>query len=255
MRRLLGVEISRRHRWLEGADSQAAGWSATDFIANRHHRPARLSYHAQPDTEDRRWKYILYFLDLRGWRILELGPRTGHNTILLGKLGAREIVGVEGRPANVAICEQTRRLYRLPAVYHLADVELLAAGSQEPTWEGAFDLVVSMGLLYHLADPAPVLAWSRRWAPRLFLCTHYYERRARGHYRRPAFSLGRYMGEQVVVFREHGLDDPHGGLRPTSIWLSEDQLVRLLREAGFGRVEVLGREMMFGHPHIALLAE
>ena len=41
---------------------------------------------------------------------------------------------------------------------------------------------------------------------------------------------------------------------PSSIWLGEEQLVRLLHEAGYTRVEVLGRDLAFGHPHVTILA-
>jgi hypothetical protein len=43
-------------------------------------------------------------------------------------------------------------------------------------------------------------------------------------------------------------------MRASSIWLGEEQLVRLLHDAGYARVDVLGRDLAFGHPHITILA-
>jgi SAM-dependent methyltransferase len=223
-------------------------------MANQRRRPERLFYSAPPSAEDKRLKYIAYFLDVRDWRVLELGPRTGHHSVLLDKLGAREIVGVEGRQENVDVCNRTRDLYGLPATYVRQDLERLASGDEQPSFAPGFDLVFSLGVLYHLADPAPVLRWGRTQAPRLFLGTHYYERRAKRQYKPPTFTPTRYHGEEAVRFQELVPDDPHGGMRPSSTWLGEEQLVRLLREAGYTRVDVLGRDMAFGHPHVTILA-
>ena len=253
--RRAGLDLRRGTPWLDAqASSLRAGWDASELMANRHRQPDELHYSAPPAAEDKRLKYIAYFVDVRGWRVLELGPRTGHHTVLLDKMGAREIVGVEGRQENVDLCNRTRDLYGLPATYVRQDVERLASGEEEPLYAPGFDLVFSLGVLYHLTDPAPVLQWGRTQAPRLFLGTHYYERRAKGWYKPPAFTPTRYQGEDAMRFRERGLDDPHGGMQPSSTWLTEEHLVRLLHEAGYARVDVLGLDVAFGHPHITILA-
>ena len=70
-------------------------------------------------------------------------------------MGAREIVGLEGRQENVDLCNRTRDLYGLPALYLRHDVERLASGEEQPSFAPGFDLVFNVGVLYHLADPAP----------------------------------------------------------------------------------------------------
>jgi SAM-dependent methyltransferase len=251
----VGLEVGRAQSWLDSpVNALRPGWEASELMANQHRRPEELSYSAPAAAEDKRLKYVAYFLDVRGWRVLELGPRTGHLSVLLDKMGAREIVGVEGRQENVDLCNRTRDLYGLPASYVRHDVERLASGEEQPSFAPNFDLVFSLGVLYHLADPAPVLAWGRTQAPRLFLGTHYYEPRAKGMYKRPAFTPTLYRGEQAMGFRELGPADAHGGMSPSSIWLSEEQLVGLLHVAGYERVEVLGHDLAFGHPHLTILA-
>jgi SAM-dependent methyltransferase len=251
----VGLEVRRAHPWLDSpVNSLRPGWEASELMANQRRRPDRLSYSAPPEAEDKRLKYIAYFLDVRGWRVLELGPRTGHLSVLLDKMGAREIVGVEGRQENVDLCNRTRDLYGLPALYVRHDLERLASGEEEPSFAPGFDLVFSLGVLYHLADPAPVLRWGRAQAPRLFLGTHYYEPRANGMFKPPAFTPTRYHGEDAIRFRELGPGDVHGGMKPSSIWLREEQLVRLLHDAGYARVDVLGHDVAFGHPHVTILA-
>jgi hypothetical protein len=250
-----GLEVRRATPWLDSpVNSLRPGWEPSELVANQRFRPDELHFSAPPEAEDKRIKYIAYFLDVRGWRILELGPRTGHHSVLLDKMGAREIVGVEGRQENVDICNRTRDLYGLSAVYVQQDLERLASGEEQPAFAPGFDLVFALGVLYHLADPAPVLRWARTQAPRLFLGTHYYEPRARESFKPPAFTPTHYQGEQAVAFRELGHGDPHGGMRASSIWLGEEQLVRLLHEAGYSRVDVLGRDLAFSHPHVTILA-
>jgi SAM-dependent methyltransferase len=251
----VGLEVRRAHPWLDSpVNSLRPGWEASDLMANQHRQPDELRYSAPPASEDKRLKYIAYFLDVRGWRVLELGPRTGHLSVLLDKMGAREIVGVEGRQENVDLCNRTRDLYGLRALYVRHDLERLASGEEQPSFAPGFDLVFSLGVLYHVADPAPVLRWGRTQAPRLFLGTHYYEPRAKAIFKPPAFTPTRYHGEEAVRFRELGHGDVHGGMQPSSIWLSEEQLVGLLHDAGYTRVDVLGHDLAFGHPHITILS-
>jgi SAM-dependent methyltransferase len=251
----MGLEVRPAAPWLESSvNSLRPGWEPSELVANQRWRPDTLSYSAPPEAEDKRIKYIAYFLDVRGWRVLELGPRTGHHSVLLDKLGAREIVGVEGRQENVEICNRTRDLYGLPALYVRQDLERLASGEEQPAFAPGFDLVFCLGLLYHLSDPAPLLRWAHTQAPRLFLGTHYYERRAESLFKPPAFTPTLYQGRQAIRFRELGPDDPHGGMRTSSTWLGDDHLVELLRDVGYARVEVLGRDLAFGHPHVTILA-
>ena len=253
--RRVGLEVARTSSWLDSpVNSLRPGWQASELMANQHWQPIKLFYSAPPAAEDKRLKYVAYFLDVRGWRVLELGPRTGHLSVLLDKMGAREIVGVEGRQENVDLCNRTRDLYGLPALYVRHDLERLASGEEEPSFAPGFDLVFSLGVLYHLTDPGPVLRWGRTQAPRLFLGTHYYEPRAKGIFKPPAFTPTLYHGENAIRFHELGHGDVHGGMNPSSIWLGEEQLVRLLHDAGYTRVDVVGRDLAFGHPHVTILA-
>jgi Methyltransferase domain len=249
----VGLDIRRAQPRL---GQVAEPWDFKSGMANRHWRPETLGYTPHPRLgEDNKLKYLLYFLDVRGWRVLELGPWTGHHTVLLDKMGAREIVGIEGREDNLRVCNQIRDRYQLPAAFVLQDIEELAAGTAEPDFEPGFDLVFCLGLFYHLADPKPVLEWTRKMAPRLFLGTHHVETAAADHYKPPTFVDVTYRGQPAKGFREKGLDDPLGGMRPQSTWLTEDHLIELLRDVGYSRIDVLGKDIESNHPHITILAE
>jgi methyltransferase family protein len=246
----VGVYTDAIPDWMPSTDE----WVSIDEMANRNWRPELLGYKTSRHGDDARLKYMLYFLDVRGQRVLELGPRSGHHTVLLDKMGAQQIIGVEARSANLALCNLARERFQLPATFVCQDVERLASGSESPQFETNFDLVFNLGLLYHLADPYMVLRWGKEMAPTLFLGTHYVEPRARRHYKKPSFQPTTYRGRPAMSYREGGIADPRSGTGPRSIWLFEEHLVDLLREAGYTRIDVLGKDVQSWHPHVTILA-
>jgi predicted nicotinamide N-methyase len=228
-------------------------------MANRAYRPPYVRYEQTPRGGDARARYLLYFLDLRDLRVLELGPRDGHQTIMLEKLGAKEVVAVEGRRENLEHCLRTKERYALHrTTFHLADIEALAEERITAPFRGPFDLVFCSGLLYHLQNPARVLEWCRQQGPTLFLQTHYVEEAAAERYRRPEFRETTYRHNEHD-YRAKAFEEEAGnlraGLRPTSIWLYERDLLTALEHAGFESVRVLGKDVHASLPHITVLAE
>jgi hypothetical protein len=260
--RALGYELHRAGSLQPTTPSWVAvtpDYRHTERMANRTYRPPELGGHPMPAGGDVRVKYLLYFMDFRGLRVLELGPRDGHHSIMLEKLGASEIVSVEGRRENFEDCLRTKERYGLErTTFHLADIEELAAGRAEQPFAGAFDVVFCTGLLYHLADPGRTLDWCREQAGELFLQTHYVEEGAAERYWPPHFEDGTYghrgRNYRVKLFREEA-DNVRSGLSERSVWLHERDLLELIRQAGFGRVSVLGKDVHAGLPHITVLAQ
>ena len=259
--RALGYELHRvgsleptRPSWLP----VTRDYPHTERMANRAYRPP-LGGQPMPLGGDVRVKYLLYFMDFRGQRVLELGPRDGHHSIMLEKMGAREIVAIEGRRENFEDCLRTKERYGLErTTFYLADIEELAAGRAEPPFTETFDVVFCAGLLYHLTDPGRTLDWCREQAAELFLQTHYVETAAAERYWPPHFQDGVYVHRghdyRAKLFREE-LDNIRSGLSERSVWLSEPDLLGLIRQAGFERVSVLGKDVHAGLPHITVLAE
>ena len=226
------------------------------YILNRAHQPSTLIY-PRFRGDDQRLKYILYFLDVRGARVLELGPFEGHHTILLDKMGAREIVGLEARADNVVKCQWTRSQYELTnAQFHMVDIGALYRGELPMPVAGGFDLLFCLGWLYHVPDPGRALAWCCGLAPTLFLGTHYVEtcadRALPGQDEEYRYGNRTY---RVRRFSDGGPDDPLAGLSPFSRWLFRDDLVRLLHNCGYHQVHVLGRDLQAGLPHVTILAQ
>jgi len=150
-------------------------------------------------------------------RILELGSLESGHTVSLSRW-CDEVVAVEGRPDNLARAGLVLDLFDVRnARLVLGDLERMRLADF-----GHFDLVVCIGVLYHLPDPLRLLDEMRAVSPRLFLWTHYAAPGASGDY------------------REHGMADPLSGLSPTSTWLSEGQLMEELG-ARYEQVDVLDR--------------
>ncbi|MGE3841111.1 MAG: class I SAM-dependent methyltransferase [Vicinamibacterales bacterium] len=264
----LGYDV-HRHRpgaapglaWLDAPLAGEQGIPTEGFqLANRSFQPKTLRYQRSRFGDDHRLKYILYFLDVRGLRTLELGPLSGYHSIMLEKLGVAENIAVEGRLENVRACVDVKERYQLQRTTFLhQNIEELYSGKQAAQFDGTFDLVFCLGVLYHLPDPGRAIEWCRTQAPRLFLSTHYVE---------PA-ELLRYPNDRFVdvtychanrsfrakAFREGDENDPLSGLSPTSMWLTENDLLSLLHLAGYRRVHLLGRDLQNALPNITLLAD
>ena len=86
---------------------------------------------------------------LQGLRVLDLGCLEGQYAIELARQGA-ETVGIEGREANLAQAEFAKRALGLDnAVFHHDDIRNVTAARY-----GEFDVVLCLGVLYHLNAPA-----------------------------------------------------------------------------------------------------
>lgn len=224
------------------------------------HRPARLGYHRRSFGEDFRIKYVASFLDVRGLRVLELGPCEGYWSVLLEKMGVRENVAVELRPENVAKCRRVQERHRLDRTTFVEqNVERLYRGDEAPAFAGPFDLVFCLGFLYHVPDPSKALRWFRSQAPRLFLGTLYVEPAEIRRYLPELFREATHRDGDAVYrgmeYREGGLDDPVSGASHVSFWPYENDLIAMARAAGYSRVEVIGKDLLNRMPHIMLMAE
>jgi 2-polyprenyl-3-methyl-5-hydroxy-6-metoxy-1,4-benzoquinol methylase len=187
-----------------------------------------------------------------GRRIADLGCLEGYFSFECALQGA-EVVGVEGKLLNVRKCEFVRSVLDVPRV------SFIQRNVMEVTRDtlGAFDVVLALGLLYHLDDPYTFLAnvaamcdgfavidthialddqpetIKASWRPELSAMQ--------------SFTLGgrRYEGR---LFREFpsGTDRLVKDVSPTasvdnelSLWLTEDSLLRMLHDVGFSTTEKL----------------
>jgi hypothetical protein len=235
-------------------------------MANRHYQPKHLRYHRTVYGDDQRLKYIAYFLDVCDQRVLEIGPLEGQHSVLLEKMGARENIAIEAREDNLRKCNRVKEKYGLARTTFLQhDLERLCDGTERPQFEGAFDIVFCLGVLYHLRSPGRALQWFRSRTDTVFLGTHYVDDPGRPAQKYP-FNGKTY---RAVLQSERGHFDADGrwrqdgsgelgalsGTADISALLFEDDLIALIRDCGFSRVHVLGKDLQNQAAHITILAQ
>jgi methyltransferase family protein len=223
-------------------------------MANRSYKPKILRYYRGKFGDDQRIKYLANFLDLRGLRTLEIGPLEGYHSVLLEKMGVKENVAIESRNENLKKCRRIKEKYGLDhTIFLLHDVARLYNGEEQAQFDGPFDLVFCLGVLYHVPEPAKALTWFRSQAKRLFLGTHY----ANAEDRRLDSLVYTHNGKnyRVKEFHESGLSDPLSGMSPISLWPYEKDLLAMIEDVGYSKISVLGKDLQNGHPHITIIAE
>jgi hypothetical protein len=255
----LGYEIRRipeQPPWPPESQREAPRDEEAQFIgnvlmmSNQHYRPARLEYYRTVYGDDQRIKYIVYFLDLRQQRVLEIGPFEGHHSVILEKLGVRETISIESRDVNLEKCHRIKEKYRLEhTVFLKHDLERLYANREQPQFSGPFDLVFCLGVLYHVPDPVQALIWMRQQSKTLFLGTHVELKDDPGAVY--AHRGKKYRGQ----WRKEVLVNPIHGMSPQSFVPDERDLIEMLRVAGYSNISVLGRDLHNNRPHVTILAE
>jgi SAM-dependent methyltransferase len=163
--------------------------------------------------------------DIAGARVLDLGCDEGNFARAIARLGAREVLGIEGRASNLAggIAKRDAE--------GLTQVELVLGDARDLSRErhGEFDVVLCLGLLYHL-DAPDLLPFLRRLSAvcRRFAVIETQVALAP----REALELDghRYAGlfyQEDVAQAGAALDNPR------SFWPTKPSLVNLLMHVGF----------------------
>ena len=103
---------------------------------------------------DRKWARIAPHIDLAGRRVLDVGCGNGYYGWRMVAAGAASVTGIDQNPLfalqHAAVCH-----FLPPAVRPLNVVlPLLMDEGKEPTVEEPFDVIFSMGVIYHRHDPA-----------------------------------------------------------------------------------------------------
>ena len=194
-----------------------------------------------------------------GQSVLELGPLEGGHTYMLETLGASEIIAIEANTKAFLKCLIVKNLLNLSRSQFLCGdfIEFLKQ-------DGArFEVGFASGVLYHMQNPAELLAlMAHRCSRHLFLWTHYYDdaiiqgnpaiapkfrRSSNSDYE--GFKHTLYQQEYQVALNFAGFC---GGNAPTSGWMTRTDLVRCLQHFGF-EVEAVSFEQP-DHPNGPALA-
>lgn len=193
--------------------------------------------------EDPRITWALsQFGDVQEQAILELGPLEGGHSYMFERAGAGSVIAIEANPRAYLRCLVVKEIVGLRRTQFLCGdfVEYLR---NDPARAYA---VCASGVLYHMTDPAELIALLSRVTDRLFLWTHYYDAAVIGRNRK---QVRRFTNEHEHEFE--GFRCPLirynywgslvargfcGGSRPYSHWMRREDILRCLRHFGFSSI-------------------
>ena len=179
-----------------------------------------------------------------GLNVLELGPLEGGHSTMLERAGAHSVVAIEANTRAFLKCLCVKELFRLERTrFLLGDfLEYLERITER------FDLVLASGVLYHMMDPARLLALMGKVTDRMMLWTHYYDESIiRGNptltrkFGKPRVEVR--DGVELVVADQSYMDSLKwagfcGGSSVGSVWLSRSSILDYLGFLGFKKIDI-----------------
>jgi hypothetical protein len=176
--------------------------------------------------------------------ILDLGSLEGGHPYSFERLGAREVVAIEGKTRAYLRCLVAKEVLGMRTSFLCGDfMEFLRANQRR------FDVINASGVLYHQKNPAELIALLARSADRVIMWTQYYDAAAIRRFptRRWRYSSGAeplrfddftyqaYRHRYSVTLRAAAFC---GGTDRYSHWMTRDDILRCFRHFGFADVRV-----------------
>lgn len=175
-----------------------------------------------------------------GTRVLELGPLEGAHGYMLARLGAAEVVCIEGNPRAYLRTLCVKELFDLTVVKPMLGDFMPFLSALPAT---SFDIALGSGVLYHMTEPLRLLDHLTRVADRLCLWTHVWDDEIiRGRPDAALFdppapvTLDAFACDGAVRrYPDDALEwrGFSGGGSPHAVWLSRDGILAFLRSRGF----------------------
>jgi len=100
--------------------------------------------------ETYRTPIITHLTEIEGKRVIDLGCGRGYESYTVGRLGAKNVLGVEGREAFIAVARRGAEHFGVADRVEFANYDVRRIDEFDL---GKFDVVLHFGLLYHLENP------------------------------------------------------------------------------------------------------
>jgi tRNA (mo5U34)-methyltransferase len=117
--------------------------------------PGHVNRHAQREAYFFRPLVDLCGGSLRGRRVLDLGCNAGYWSLLAAEAGCDFVLGIDGRPEHV---DQSNFVFEVKGIdrsrYEFRAADIYDALGRDL---GRFDVVLCLGLLYHVSEPMRLL--------------------------------------------------------------------------------------------------
>lgn len=106
------------------------------------------------DRQFRNWVWPLTPRDFLGKSVLDAGCGMGRNSLMCARYGASRIIAFDKDPRTVAAASRNLTSYPQASV--------IQADIYDLPWENTFDLIICIGVIHHLAEPARAIHQLRR---------------------------------------------------------------------------------------------
>lgn len=199
----------------------------------------------------------------KGRTVLELGSLEGAHTYQMDRLGAVAILAIESNTSAYLRSLIVKELLDIKrARFACGDFVAYMRNNQK-----TFDVCFASGVLYHMRNPAELIALIARTTDRVFIWAHYYDYAIIS--RRPDFRSrfpdippqpSEHQGFKHTLYRQQyqsEIDWPgfSGGNAPYSQWMTRDDILACLRYFGFDDLRISFDDPdHFGGPSFAIAA-
>ena len=181
--------------------------------------------------------------------VLELGPLEGGHTYQFDRAGAASTVAIEANTRCYLKCLVAKEVLGMPSAHFLCGdfVEYLRVNRTH------YDLCFASGVLYHMKNPAEMIALAAQSSNHLFLWTHYYDpvivpKNLRIAHRFGSGEASEYKGFKHTLYRQEYTQAPSaylrnwrgfcGGPEEISHWMSRDDILACLKHFGMTDVKI-----------------
>lgn len=221
------------------------------FTADSHGRrfgsAAWKGKRAEPQAiPDQRIVLLNEYFDLSDKHVLEVGCFEGIHTIALAQ-HARQVTAIDARIENVVKTIVRCSFFGCSPRVFKCDVEK----EPLPIKRLTSDILHHVGVLYHLRDPASHLLRIGQYVNLgLMLDTHY----CRDEEADQSYEV-EHKAYRYREYTEQGLTDPFSGTHEHAKWLRRDDIIGLVREAGFEQINVIETREELNGPRLLLIAK
>ncbi len=174
--------------------------------------------------------------------VLELGPLEAGHTYMLERSGARTITSIEANTRAYLKCLIVKEILELKRAHFLCGdfVEYLRTNTR------SYDIGIASGVLYHMQNPAELIALLAKACNNLLIWTHYFDSAVvsskpslANKFTKSAAAV--HAGFRYTQFRHEYGDALKwfgfcGGSMPYSHWMSRDDILSCLRFFGFHHI-------------------
>ncbi|BCB26933.1 hypothetical protein SKTS_18190 [Sulfurimicrobium lacus] len=163
--------------------------------------------------------------------VLDLGAGEGAMAVALWAMGFREITCVENRPLNIEKAQFACEVYGAKANFVHSTVDEFLSQN-----DNSYDIVIFMGLLYHVLNPFEMARAIGRVARHSCISeTVIAQPRLTGFDNRPNYQ----PSEAAFYIRVDSTKSHTAGIYDLELWPTEDALITLFQHGGFNKVQLI----------------